>query len=203
MRKQSDLHAKGLSVKDLVTTGIFTALLFIFTLAGGVFFAVNPVLTFYMPAGSALLCGPVYLLMVAKVQKRGSLTIMGILIGIVWFVTGMHWAFALGYIIMGLAADLVAGVGQYKSKRINGLSYILFSLGGTGSYLVFFADPEGWAQTMLGNGTEQSYIDTMQATANTGILIAMFAAVLVTATVSALAGSRLLKKQFEKAGITA
>ena len=29
---------------------------------------------------------------------------------------------------------------------------------------------------MLGNGTEQSYIDTMQATANTGILIAMFAA---------------------------
>ena len=92
---------KGLSVKDLVTTGIFTALLFVFTMVGGVFFATNPVLTFYMPAGSALLCGPIYLLMVAKVQKRWSLTIMGVLIGIVWFVTGMHWAFALGYMIMG------------------------------------------------------------------------------------------------------
>ena len=79
----------------------------------------------------------------------------------------------------------------------------LFSLGGTGSYLVFFADPDGWAQTMLGNGTEQGYIDTMQATANTGILIAMFAAVLVTATISAIVGSRMLIKQFEKAGITA
>lgn len=56
---------------------------------------------------------------------------------------------------------------------------------------------------MLGNGTEQGYIDTMQATANTGILIAMFVAVLVTATISALVGSRLMKKQFEKAGITA
>jgi energy-coupling factor transport system substrate-specific component len=31
----------------------------------------------------------------------------------------------------------------------------------------------------------------------------MFAAVLVTATISALIGSRMLKKQFEKAGITA
>ncbi len=194
---------KGLSVKDLVTTGIFTALLFVFTMVGGGFFATNPVLTFYMPAGSALLCGPIYLLMIAKVQKRWSLTILGVLIGIVWFVTGMHWAFALGYIIMGIVADLVAGAGQYKSKKINVLSYILFSLGGTGSYLVFFADPEGWAQTMLGNGTEQGYIDTMQATANTGILIAMFAAVLVTAAISGLVGSRMLKKQFEKAGITA
>jgi len=172
-------------------------------MVGGVFFATNPVLTFYMPAGSALLCGPIYLLMIAKVQKRWSLTILGVLIGIVWFVTGMHWAFALGYIIMGIVADLVAGAGQYKSKKINVLSYILFSLGGTGSYLVFFADPEGWAQTMLGNGTEQGYIDTMQATANTGILIAMFAAVLVTAAISGLVGSRMLKKQFEKAGITA
>ena len=56
---------------------------------------------------------------------------------------------------------------------------------------------------MLGNGTEQGYIDTMQATANIGILIAMFAAVLVTAAISALVGGRMLKKQFEKAGITA
>ncbi len=194
---------KGLSVKDLVTTGIFTALLFVFTLAGGVFFATNPVLTFYMPAGSALLCGPIYLLMVAKVRKRWSITIMGVLIGVIWFVTGMHWAFALGYMIMGCIADFVAGAGQYRSKKINFLSYLLFSLGGTGSYLVFFADPEGWERTMLGNGTEPSYIDTMRATANSGILIAMFAAVLVTGTISALAGNRLLKKQFEKAGITA
>lgn len=105
---------KGLSVKDLVTTGIFTALLFVFTMVGGIFFATNPILTLYMPAGSALLCGPIYLLMVAKVQKRWSLTIMGILIGIIWFVTGMHWAFALGYMIMGIVADFVAGTGQYK-----------------------------------------------------------------------------------------
>lgn len=202
MRNQTNAK-QGLSVKDLVTTGIFTALLFVFTMLGGIFFATNPVLTFYMPAGSALLCGPIYLLMIAKVQKRWSVTILGILIGIVWFVTGMHWAFALGYMIMGIVADFAAGTGRYKSKKINSLSYILFSLGGTGSYLVFFADPAGWAKTMLGNGTEQNYIDTMQATANTWILTAMFAAVLLTAAISAFIGSKMLKKQFEKAGITA
>ena len=87
---------------------------------------------------------------------------MGVIMGIIWFVTGMHWAFALGYLIMAIVADFVACAGQYKSKKLNSLSYILFSLGGTRSYIVFFADPNGWAQTMLGNGTEQSYIDTMQ-----------------------------------------
>ena len=48
--------------------------------------------------GAALLCGPIYLLMVAKVQKRWSVTILGIIMGIIWFATGMHWAFSLGYI---------------------------------------------------------------------------------------------------------
>ena len=161
MSNQVNSINRGLTVKDLVTTGIFTALLFVFVLVGGVFFATNPVLTFFMPAGGGLLAGPIYLLLIAKVHKRWSLSIMGIIMGIIWFVTGMHWAFALGYLIMAIVADFVAGAGQYKSKKLNSLSYILFSLGGTGSYIVFFVDPNGWAQTMLGNGTEQSYIDTM------------------------------------------
>ena len=140
MSNQVNSMNKGLTVKDLVTTGIFTALLFVFVLVGGVFFATNPVLTFFMPAGGGLLAGPIYLLLIAKVHKRWSLSIMGVIMGIIWFVTGMHWAFALGYLIMAIVADFVAGAGQYKSKKLNSLSYILFSLGGTGSYIVFFAE---------------------------------------------------------------
>ena len=132
MSNQVNSMNKGLTVKDLVTTGIFTALLFVFVLVGGVFFATNPVLTFFMPAGGGLLAGPIYLLLIAKVHKRWSLSIMGVIMGIIWFVTGMHWAFALGYMIMAIVADFVAGAGQYKSKKLNSLSYILFSLGGTG-----------------------------------------------------------------------
>ena len=155
---------KGLTVKDLVTVGIFSALFLVFALVGGIFFAPNPVLTFYMPVGSALLCGPVYLLMMAKVQKRWAATILGAILCIVWFVTGMHWAMALGYLVMGIIADLVAGAGQYQEQEDQlDFPIILLSLGGTASYLVFFADPDGWAKTMLGNGTEQSYIDTMRS----------------------------------------
>lgn len=203
MSNRANSMNKGLSVKDLVTTGIFTALVFVFIFVGSIFFAPNPVLTFFMPAGGGLLAGPAFLLMIAKVQKRWSLSIMGVVICIIWFVTGMHWAMALGYLVMAIVADFVAGAGQYKSKKLNSLAYVLFSLGSTGTYIIFFADPDGWAQTMLGNGTEQGFIDTMQATANTGILIAMFAAAIITSSISAFVGCKLLKKQFEKAGITA
>lgn len=182
---------RGLSVKDLVTIGIFTALMLVFSMVGGIFFAPNPVLTFYMPVGSAILCGPIYLLLIAKVKKRFAITIVGALIGIIWFVTGMHWAFALGTILMGIVADLVAGIGGYASRKINAISYMLYSLGGTGSYLVFFADPDGWAKTMLGNGTEQGYIDTMQATGNSAILAVMLIGTLAAALISAAVGSKM------------
>lgn len=195
------LNKKGLTAKDLVTIGIFSALFLVFALVGGIFFAPNPVLTFYMPVGSALLCGPLYLLMLAKVQKRWAAAILGAILCIVWFVTGMHWAMALGYLVMGVIADLVAGTGDYRSRKINSLSYILLSLGGTGSYLVFFANPDGWAKTMLGNGTEQSYIDTMRSAGNTWILIVMLAGTVLAAAVSAFIGCRMLRRQFEKAGI--
>lgn len=199
---QKNAVTKGLSVKDLVITGIFSALFFVFTMIGGVFFAVNPVLTFYMPLGSALLCGPIYLLLAAKVHKHWSITILGIIIGVIWFVTGMHWAFSLGYIVMGFIADLVAGTGAYKSRKMNALSYMLMSLGGVFTYVIYFADPRGWAGTMLQNGTDQSYIDAMNSAAPSWLLAVIIIGTLLIAAFSAWIGGKMLQKQFEKAGMT-
>ena len=82
---------------------------------------------------------------------------------------------------------------------MNSVSYIVISLGGTPSNLVFFANPDGWAKTMLGNGTEQSYIDTMRETGSVWI---MLVGTVLAAAVSAFVGCKMLRKQFEKSGIT-
>ena len=192
---------KGLSVKDLVTTGIFTALMIVFTMLGGMFFAANPVLTFYMPMGCALLCGPVYLLLVAKVHKRWSITILGIILGFVFFVTGMHWSMALGNIGMGIIADTVAGLGTYTNKKLNAVSYMLFMLSNTFTYLIFFIDRDGWIHAMLKKGTDASYIETMNTSAASWMPIVIVGGTLLVAAFSAWVGSKMLKKQFEKAGI--
>lgn len=201
METQNTIQRKGLSVKDLITTGIFSALMLVFTMAGGMFFAANPILTFYMPMGCALLCGPVYLLALAKVHKRWSITILGVILGFFFFVTGMHWSMALGNVGMGIIADITAGFGNYKNKKLNALSYMLFMLSNTFTYLIFFVDRDRWINSMLKKGTDASYIETMSSSATSWMPVVIVGGTLLVAAFSAWAGGKMMKKQFEKAGL--
>lgn len=196
-------NRKGLTVKDLVTVGIFSALLCIAMFLCGIPLAINPVTTFYTSVGSAILGGPIFLLLAAKVPKRGPIMIAGVLVGLVSFLTGMHWGQSLGYVVSGILAELIAGSRRYKSVGMNILAYAVFCCGLTGAYIVYFIDPAGWTAVMLANGTTQSYIDTMNAAASPMVLIGMYAGTFLVAGLSGLVGKKLLKKQFEKAGITA
>ncbi len=203
MVNQKVSNQKGLTVKDLVTTGIFAALIWVTILIGGLPFAPNPLLTFYMPLGSALLGGPIFLLLAAKVPKRGPISIVGILAGLIFFATGMHWAMDLGYVLGGLLGDLLAGTKKYRSVKLNIAAYICLCLGATGTYIAFFADPAAWNSLMLGGGTAQSYLDAMNGAAQGWMLPIILLGTIAVSAFSGLVGSRLLKKQFEKAGITA
>ncbi|WP_304944507.1 MptD family putative ECF transporter S component, partial [Vallitalea guaymasensis] len=113
MSNLSTVSKQKLSIKDLVVTGIFSALFFVMTMIGGIFFAPNPVLTFLLPPAVALLTGPVYLLLIAKVPKHGPILILGILMGLLMFVTGMYWLWSVAYIVLAIVAELISGAGKF------------------------------------------------------------------------------------------
>ena len=161
---------KELTIKDMVTIGVFSAIYCVFYMIGGVPFGINPALTFYQTMGSALLCGPVYMLL-------------------------------LGCVVMGFVADAVSSIGKYKSKKFDILSYMVFSVGGVGSFLVYFMNPNGWTQTMIEKGTDQSYLATLNSVAQPWMLYVIIIGTALSAAISGWIGSILLKKQFEKAGI--
>lgn len=194
---------RGLEAKDLIVTGVCIALYFVFLMAGSGLFAPNPVLTFLMPAGAALLTGPVYLLLIARVPKHGPLIILGVVEAIVMFVTGMYWLWPVFLVVLGIAGDLIAGAGGFRSRPLNVASFLVFSLNPMGSYIMLWLDPTGYAAYLTGKGTEQAYMDTMVATGAGWVLPAMVALTLACALVSALVGTRMLRRQFEKAGMTA
>lgn len=93
MAKTNQIRTKkeGLTVKDLIIMGVFGALLMVCSMIGGVLFAVTPTLTFYFSMGAALLPGPVFLLLLAKVPKRWALTIIGVIVSLLSLIMGMHW----------------------------------------------------------------------------------------------------------------
>ncbi len=201
MYEANEAATGRLTVRDLVITGIFGALLLAAAAIGGVGFAITPTLTFYFPLGASLLPGPIFLLYLAKVPKRGGLTLIGIVVALLNLVTGMHWGNAIGAVVCAILAELIAGFGKYKSKKLNTIAYIVYSYAMMGSYVVYFIDPAGWAARMLGNGTSQDYIDQMNAAAGSSTLIIMIVGVAIVSVISASMGNLLLKKQFEKAGI--
>ncbi|WP_113671698.1 MptD family putative ECF transporter S component [Vallitalea guaymasensis] len=203
MSNLSTVSKQKLSIKDLVVTGIFSALFFVMTMIGGIFFAPNPALTFLLPPAVALLTGPVYLLLIAKVPKHGPILILGILMGLLMFVTGMYWLWSVAYIVLAIVAELISGAGKFNNMKLNIMGFMIFSLNPIGSYMMLWINQNKYIDYLVGKGTEQSYMNTMVETAKDWMLPAMIIGTLLLAFISALLGKRLLKKQFEKAGILA
>lgn len=192
-----------LTTKDLITAGVFSALIFICVNISGGPLMMIPSLTFYYSVGSALLAGPVYLLMLAKVPKRGPIYIAGALLALFCLVTGMHIGMVISYAVCAVIADLIAGINKYRSVKMNIISYIVFSFGGIGTYIAYYINPSAWLSSMADKGTSEDYLSTVEASGNTTTLIIMIVGTVIVGLLSGFIGSKLLKKQFEKAGITA
>lgn len=192
---------KSLSSRDLITTGIFCALFFIVTMVSGMFFAPNPVLTFLMPLVVALFTGPVYMLMLAKVPKRGPTIILGVIMGLLMFVTGMYWLWSLAYVVLGIIAGEIAGIGKNKSLKLNITSFTVFSLNPIASYMMLWISQSSYQDYLVNKGTDPAYMETMIQTAQAWLLPGMIAGTLAAAWLGAYLGKKLLKKHFERAGI--
>ena len=122
------MNKKGLSPKDFISIGIFTAIWFVVEFAFGMLGYIHP----YIVASYVVmlpLAGAIpMMLFYTKVEKFGMLTIMSILIAIIMFVTGMGYLGAPITIASGLIADLIAKSGNYKKFSRTVLSYGIFCL---------------------------------------------------------------------------
>ena len=196
-----DKKENKLQVKDLIMIGVFSALYFVLNMVGGMPFAMNPILTFYQPIGSAFLSGIIFMFLIAKSPKRGTITILAVIMCILRFATGMHWAMGVGTLITGIIAEIIAGSKNYKNKTMNMLSFGIFALGDIGTFLVYFINPESWSNAMIKKGTDISYIESMNAAAANWMIYVIVIGTFLVALLSAWIGIKLLKKQFEKAGI--
>lgn len=78
-----------LTVPDLISVGVFTALYFVLVTVATFTCALLPgVGNIVLPALAALISGSVYMLLAAKLQKFGGITIMGLVMGLFFFVSG-------------------------------------------------------------------------------------------------------------------
>ena len=176
-----------LTVSDLISVGVFTALYFVLVTIATFTCALLPgVGNIVLPALAALISGSVYMLLAAKLQKFGGITIMGLVMGLFFFVSGHFVLSFAANIVCDLLADLIAARGKFRSKKLLLVSYVVFSYGLTGPILPLWFMKDAYIANLTARGKDAAYIDTLFAPINNGSFVAAMAAILVCAVLGGL-----------------
>ena len=113
-------ESKTLKGKDLITIGIFSAIYFVLNFICMLVSGLHPLIWILMPMNIAIVTGIPFLLMCAKVQKFGAVLIMGLITGLIYYVTGQFTVILLiTFASACLLAELVRAIGHYKSFQVN------------------------------------------------------------------------------------
>ena len=192
-----------LTVPDLISIGVFTALYFVLvTIATFASVAIFPGFNnVVLPAFCALISGCVYTLLVVKLQKFGGISVMGIVMGLFFMISGHFIISFAANIVMGIVADCVAKVGKYKSKKWIILSYVLFSYGLFGPVIPMWFMKDAYVENLVARGKDAVYIAELFANINMVTFVLAVVATLICALVGGWFGMKMIKKHFVKAGI--
>lgn len=193
---------RGLTGKDIITVGIFSAIYFVINFAFMLLSGLHPLLWVLMPGLISVFTGIPFLMMCAKVQKTGAVFLMGFITALIYFVTGQFTvviliAFAAG---CGLA-ELARAVSQYHSFRGNSAAFTLFSLGMVGSPLPVWIMREDFLAQISAQGMPADYVTTLEAVTAPAMMIVLFAAPVLGSVLGAAIANGMFKKHFAKAGI--
>lgn len=196
--------SKKLTIPDLISVGVFTAIYFVLvTIATFACVLLPGVGNILLPALAAIISGSVYMLLAAKLQKFGGISIMDLVMGLFFFVSGHFVLSFAANIVCGLLADWVAKLGNYRSKKLLLVSYVVFSYGLTGPILPLWFMKDAYIANLTARGKDAAYINTLFAPINSGSFAACVVLILVCAVLGGVLGQKMMKKHFEKAGIVA
>lgn len=192
-----------LTVPDLITIGVFTAVYFVCvavcTFVSAILFAGFG--SILLPALCALVSGCVYMLLVARLGKFGGITVLGLVMGLFFLVSGHFLLSFIANVVFAVAADAIAALGGYRRSIGILVSYVVFSYGLTGPILPLWFMKDAYVASLEAKGKDSTYIDAVFAQVNTGSFWLAMVAILVCAVIGGWFGQRMMRKHFAKAGI--
>ncbi len=191
---------KKFEVKDLITVGVFTALYFVVTFVVACLGFI-PIFMVFMPLIGPIFNGIPLMLYFSKIKHFGMVTITGIIIAILMFVTGHPYPIFIFCIGASLITELVLRAGNYESIKHCVIGSATFSLWLLGMVIAFFFGFRESYFAYLVGGYGQEYVDAMMSYTPTWVFFAMIVMCLVGGTIGGLLGAKVLKKHFRKAGM--
>lgn len=158
---------------------------------------ISMVLNMYSVAVVAVLSAPLYMLIMAKVHKKGAVLLTFAIVGILWGLFGgifvLIWM--LGF---GVVGEALASKSKYQNYKMLTGSFGLYSVGYyLGAIAPLYYYPVFW----YGFDRPKETVDAMIAAAHSTAGLAAIPVTLIAIVIGAVIAKRMLKKHFEKAGV--
>ena len=189
--------------RESIITGIFTALILFLHLALLMLLHLLPgILVLFKESIVALLTGPVYVLLLAKVPRRGVFTVCGFATAVTYWVFGF---FTVGLItaLGGFLADCLAASGDFRDPARNTTAYAVFSLSkALGTYIPFYLWGSAFVESLraMGSGSEE-FLAIFTTNLSPAMGLGILSANAVFAGIGFLFGYRMLHTHFIRAGL--
>lgn len=187
--------------KQLVSAGVFIALYFVVFMVIGMICMPIPILYIMMTSLIAIAAAPVYQMLLTKAPLHGPIFIAAVLPCLFLLAAGNIWIVILSGVAAGVLAEVVAGIGKFRSTKWNTLSYILFTQNLLCGFLPIWIMRDYYFSDTLERGMSADFVRTLEAITPIWVLLAMVAGTAVCSLMGTAIAKKLFHKHFIRAGI--
>lgn len=189
-----------LQSRDLITIGIFNAIMVVIMFISAIISSVPVMFPFYV-VWPGLFNGIIFLLMYSKVPKRGTFLITCIIQILLMVFGWRHISVMIPPVIAGIIGEIILSNHYKDAKRIK-LCYIIFVTGlYIGGFGALFIMKEWYIETFIINYYDSEFLRIFVDAMFGWVGIVSAAATVVAGLAGVNFGSKLMKKHFKKAGI--
>lgn len=191
---------KGLKIQDLISIGIYTAVYFLImsvvVLLLHLIFGIFSYM--FIPSGTALFAGIVYLLMIHRIPRFGALTILGLVNAVFFMFSGYFALSFIPSIVCGILADFIQHKTALPTKFKTYLSYTIFGFGLTGPILPMWFLQAEYKEALANKGKDAQYITDILSPINTGVFTLIVLSIIICSIIGLFIANKIYQKHFAK-----
>lgn len=195
MRHEGMARGDRMTSRDAVMVGalgaVVIAIRFVLMILGGI----SPYLWFGSHFIDALLIGPVFMLIASKVRKPGAFLIISLVTGVVFLQA--TWMILATALVGGIASELCAARGSYRSRPWLVASFACFNLGFLGDFLPLWVTRESYLAYAAQN-MSADYVTQLASLISTPTMVAIVASIVVGSVLGGLFGLRMMRRHFDR-----
>ena len=150
---------KGRDFINIAIFGLlFVLIYFLIALPSGMSVLLYP----FSVALAMLPCGIVWAYLRAKVTKRFAILLQGIILTVITFVLGSGWFVSASVLVGSILAELISGIGRYKSFKLNILGYAVFAVAlNLGMFAIILLAQDYYLEFCLASGMDPAYMEAL------------------------------------------